>query len=350
MYIISGDLGGISMKKRILGILTAVLLLSCPISFAQAAVQGDNSLTTKFSDISEHWSKNAVEELLKKDAIPFEEDKFMPETAVKRSEFALMLHNALDLKIYYFVEPDIMDYFDDINQDASYASAVIDLVSANVFQSGGSFNPEGTMKREEMVHYIMQAYKYKMGDDYAMIKIGPPAFNDADNITAEYSGDISLAQHYGLILGTGDNMFEPKKAATRAEAAVIISKLTKLPEGQNLQVTVEPKAIVNDDSIEMKITVKNNSENDTSIINPTGQKFDFQLLDSDKNVLYTWSANKAFTQVFTTTNIEAGSALEFGDTLSGNEYKAIKDKIVYMKAYLTGNADFKNAEGYEIKL
>lgn len=336
------------MKKRILGILTVFLLFLCPVSFAQAAIQ--NSMADKFSDLSEHWSKNAVNELLKKNAIPFDEDKFMPESAVKRSEFAIMLHNALDIKIYYFVEPDIKDYYDDVNKDAFYASAVIDLVSANVFEGGGKFNPDGTMTREEMVHYIMQAYKYKLGDNYTMLKIGPSTFSDADEVTAEYSGDISLAQHYGLILGTGNNMFEPKKTATRAEAAVIINKLTKIPEGQNLQVTVEPKAIVNDDSIEMKISVKNNSKNDISIINSSGQMFDFQLLDADKNVLYTWSADKLFIQAFTTTNIESGSMIEFSDTLSGDEYKAIKDKIVYMKAYLTGKADFINPEGYEIKL
>lgn len=344
------NLGGIGMKKRFLGALTALMMFSCPISFAHAEIKKESLSLVKFSDILEHWSKKSVDELLRKNAIPFGEDEFMPENAVKRSEFAFMLHNAMDIKIYYYIEPNIKDYFDDINNDDSYASNVIDLVSADIFQCGGSFNPYGTMTREEMIHYIMQAYKYKMGDEYSMIKIEPSTFSDTNEITAEYSVDIALAQHYGLILGMGDNKFEPKKIATRAEAAVIIDKLIKLPEGQNLQVDVEPKAIVNDDSIEMRISVKNNSKNDVSIVNSSGQVFDFQLLDEDKNVLYTWSADKLFTLAFNTTNIEAGSMFEFGGTLSGDEYIAIKDKIFYMKAYLTGNANFINKEGYEIKL
>jgi len=339
------------MKNRILGIIISlVLLLSFPCSFALAAEQGISTAAVSLSDMNNHWSKDAVYELLNKNAVPFIEDKFMPDNAVKRCEFAVMLHNALDIKIYYLVEPDIRDYYDDIDQNSSYSSAVIDLVTVGVFEGDGSFDPEGTMTREEMVHYIMQAYKYRLGDNYAMIKIGPATFYDIDEVAPQYSGEISLAQHYGLIKGTGNNEFEPKKVATRAEAAAIINTLSKLTDNSNLQVTVEPKAIVNDDSIEMKIIVKNNLKNEVSIINPSGQTFDFQLLDADKNVLYTWSANKMFIQIFTTTNIEAGGSLEYSDILSGEEYKAIKDKIVYMKAYLTGNASFINPEGYEIKV
>ncbi|MBN7773828.1 S-layer homology domain-containing protein [Clostridium aminobutyricum] len=340
------------MKLRISVILmTVVLLILGSFSFAQAAVQGSEASAANFSDISKHWSKDAVQNLMMKKAIPFNGDQFFPNKAVERSEFAIMLHNALDIQIEYLMAPKITDYFDDVEQDAAYTSAVIDLVTANILEGKGSFKPDGTLTREEMIHFIMQAYKYKMGDDYALIKIAPATFADTDKISPEYSGEVARAQHYNLIAGDGSNLFNPQGTATRAETAVVINRLIELLDGQQSQkVTVTPEATVKDDSIVMKITLKNNSGKDVYIENTSGQKLDFELLDGDKNPLYRWSADKAFTLALMTTKVEAGETLEFSDTLSGEQYKAIKDKIVYMKGYIIGTADFINAEGYEIKI
>lgn len=338
------------MKTKFSGmILAGVLLIISSMSLAQAAVQ-DSTAAGKFNDIAEHWSKGAVHKLLEKNALLFNEDTFRPDMDIKRSEFAMMLRNALDIRMEYFVAPDIKDYFEDIEQNAPYASAVIDLVTANVFEKDGNFKPEGTLTREEMIHYIMQSYKYKMGDRYAMIKINPATFTDTDAITPEYSGEVARAQHDKLIFGNGDNRFEPKNAATRAEAAAVIDRLATLLEEQNQLVTVEPEAIVTDDLIEMKLIITNNTKNDVSIDYTSGQTFDFELLDADRNSLYRWSADKSFIQALSSTKLEAGKTLELSDTLSGDAYKAFKNKIVYMKGYITGVSDFINPEGYEIKL
>lgn len=337
------------MKKSVFGIVLAVvLLLSVPLSSVPAAAQGKNTPAAKYSDVSSHWSKTAVEKLAGKNAIPFDEDLFCPNKSIKRGEFAVMLHNALGIQIEYFIKPDIKNYYDDIDENAAYASAVIDLVTVGVFEGKGKFQPEASLSREEMVHYIIQAYKYKLGDSYAMIKMGPAAFRDVDQIAPEYSGDVARAQHDGLIVGSGNNMFLPKKAASRAEAAVIISRLMDLLDTQSQKVTITPAAVVREDSIEMKITIRNNTKDDVLISHSSGQKFDFELIDKNENVIYRWSADKSFIAAMTTTKIEAGKALEFCDTLSGDAYLAIKDKIVYLKAYITGTTDFISSQGYEI--
>lgn len=336
------------MKKSFAGIiLVMVMLFSSVYSFAQTA---ENTQVVKYSDIATHWSKVAVQNLLKKNAIPFHGANFNPDYSIKKSEMAIMLHNALDIQIAYLVKPNIKDYFDDIKQDAPYADTVIDLVSANIFEGKGHFNPEGNLTKEEMIHYVMQAYKYKMGDNYAMIKIGPATFRDADQISAEFGGDVARAQHEQLVAGNGNHMFQPKKAATRAEAAVVINKLTELLEKQNQQVLVQPEVVVKTDSIEMKIMVKNNTKSDIIIENTSGQKFDFELLDKNKSIVYKWSADKSFVAALTTTKIEAGKTVEFSDTLSSDDYKALKGKISYLKAYITGKASFIKAEGYELKI
>lgn len=116
------------------------------------------------------------------------------------------------------------------------------------------------------------------------------------------------------------------------------------------KVTVKPKAVKKEDSIEMNITIKNNTKKDVFIEQSSGQVFDIQLLDANKNILYTWSADKSFIQVLSTTEIKAGKSLTYKEVLSGEVYDDIKDKVVYMKVYLTGTADFINADGYIVKV
>ncbi|OPX45769.1 S-layer protein precursor [Ruminiclostridium hungatei] len=341
------------MKKRISGILLAgVILFSGSVTFAQTAIKVDNIVKVNFSDITGHWADGAVQALVSQGAIPFSEDKFIPGKAITRAEFAVMLHKALEIQISYFKEPQIKDYFEDIRQEEGYAPAVIDLVTAGVFEGKGTFKPQASLTREEMVHYIMKAYKYKMGDLYALIKIGPATFADADEITPGYGADAARAQLYKLIEGSGNNLFHPQKAATRAEAAVVVSKLTKVLDEQLQKIVVSPDAILTEDAIEMKIDIINNTEKEVVLNHSSGQKFDFAILDADKKVIYRWSADKMFTMALTSTVIEPGKTLELGDTLTGEQFKEIKDRMAYMKAYVIGKSDsfIIRDDGYEMKL
>lgn len=342
------------MKKRVSGIILAgVMLLSTSFSFAQNVSQNEDITTTAgFTDISKHWSKDAVQGLLELGAIPYTTDAFNPSKAITRSEFALMLRNAIGIKLNYFVAPEIKDYFNDVKQDSPYALALVDLVTLNILEKGGSFNPDGTISREEMTHYVMSAYKKMMGDKYAMIKINPASFADVDTIKPEYSGEVARAQHYKLISGTGNNLFQPKSNATRGQAAVVIYKMLGLVEEQNQVVSISANAEVNSDSIDMIISIVNNTKKDVVLNHSSGQKFDFKLFNSTGEGLYTWSADKSFIAALTSTKIEAGKSLEFKETLSGEQYKAIKDKIAYMKAFITGQSDSVNVntEGYDVNL
>lgn len=129
----------------------------------------------------------------------------------------------------------------------------------------------------------------------------------------------------------------------------VIKKETK-KKSTAKKVKVKLEAVKKDDCITMNITVKNNTKKDVYIENSSGQVFDIQLLDVNKNILYTWSADKSFIQVISTTKLEAGKALHFKEVLSGDMYQEIKDEITYMKVYLTGSADFIDALGYVVKV
>lgn len=337
------------MKRRMLcAALITMMLLSAVFTASAAPLL--ISTANPYSDLAGHWVGNDVSNLLQKKAIPFQQGKFLPGKAITRSEFALMLHQSLDIQIAYLVAPNIKDYFDDVAGDAPYASSVIDLVTVGILEGKGSFRPDDKLMREEMIHLVMQAYRYKMGERYSPIKIGASSFSDAELISPSFGGDVSRAQHEGLIIGDRNKRFLPQKAATRAEAVAVISRLVALLEKQNSQVIVTPEALLTDNAIEMRIVIRNDSDSMVTIEHSSGQKFDFALLDANRNVVYRWSADKLFMAMLTTTEIKAGETLVLSDTLSGDAYTAIKDKIVWMQAFVTGTAPFLYTDGYEIPL
>lgn len=341
------------MKKKLLSILLVLaVLLSCTTTFAKSSQPTNSNGKTGYSDISGHWAEKDVKKLTEKNAVPFK-DKFVPGKAITRSEFAVMLHHALGIEINYFVAPEIGNYFTDIKKDASYAGAVIDLVTTGIIDDEGkTFNPDGVLSRELMVHYIMNAMKYEMGDSFKYIKIGAPQLKDSDEINPLYSADIAQALYYKLVTGYGKNVFKPKASTSRAEAAKVISNLVNLLETQNANVTVIPAAVMGKDTIEMKISIFNNSKKAVTINHTSGQKFDFVLMDENKKELYVWSADKLFIMAQGSTTIEPGKTVVFSDTLSGDQYTAIKEKVAYLKATITGTSnDFQiKTEGYEARL
>lgn len=118
---------------------------------------------------------------------------------------------------------------------------------------------------------------------------------------------------------------------------------------RNTLITVTPQAVISADSVKMSLTIKNGSKKDVSISYASSQKYDFQLLDANKKVLYTWSADKSFAQANSSVKLKAGATLTFSETLSGSAFAAIRSKIACLRATVTGSADFIAANGYEIK-
>ncbi|MFJ7972774.1 BsuPI-related putative proteinase inhibitor [Psychrobacillus sp. NPDC096389] len=58
--------------------------------------------------------------------------------------------------------------------------------------------------------------------------------------------------------------------------------------------TILTKLVVNEDG-NASFTIKNETEVEKSITYPSGQEIEYQLLDNENNVVYTYSANKTFT-------------------------------------------------------
>jgi len=316
------------MRKAIYaGIIAGTILQTTAFSVAQAATKVEINQPAICSSVSDTLLETAIEELTKKDAIMFKTEKSELSKPIAKSEFVYMLRNALDIQIAYLVAPDIKHYFDDVAQDAIYTSALIDLLTVNIVDDEGRvFNPNANISKEKMYHYMINAYKYKMG--------GMPA----DTKELFKNSQVMLKSSAYIV--------------TRAEAVIDVWRLANCIGKRQERVAVTPGATINDTSIQMKLDIANNTKNAVTINFTSGQKYDFVLLDKNRNELYRWSDGRMFTMALESKEIGAGKSIKYQANLSGDQYRSIKDKIAYLKAYITGSShSFTiNADGYEIKL
>lgn len=335
------------MKKIIITLFLAfsIALFSIPAFAAQ-----DSDI--KYSDISGHWAKTAILEYGYTDIFALKDGKFNPSRQITRGEFVRMLHKALDIKIKYIKAPDITELFNDVKNDELGSTDLYDLVSAGIIDRKGSFKLSSTLPRDEMVHYTINALKDATGGNYAVIKMMPAPFNDDDKITVAYKNDLIEAVLLKIVYGSGNNMFYPQAAASRAEAVTFIQRLMVTIDKFKVKAEIKPSFEVNSSGLIMKVSITNVSDKSIVFNHSSGQKYDFTLLDSSGKELYRWSDGKFFTMMLTSTTIEAGKTVEFKELLEPAVYNGIKDRVKYMKAYIIGNSDDFgiNPDGYLIEV
>ena len=330
------------LKNLTLSILiVSMVLLVLPLQVFAA----DKS--AEYSDIKGTWSEQWVDKFGYSELFSNGDGSFHPEQAITRMEFARLLHKALGININYFASTDISEYYNDVKNNDAGASALYDLVTCGIIDTKTSFRPNDAIKRDEMIGFVMNAFHYTYGDDYAFIEIYR-IFADDSDIRAEYSTDIQHACILGLVKGKNDNYLFPLAAATRAEGVTIVGRIVELWQKLESSVAVEASVKKEDGGLKLSLTVTNNSEREITISHSSMQLFDFGIYDSKGETLYFWSANKMFAAVVTTTKIAAGEKLVLGDTLSAAEYSQIKDKISYARGFITGSStDFSvDHDGY----
>lgn len=360
------------MKKSILAItILFTILCANPAVFADNGASSGNAgretvikaaedpaAKAVFTDVSGHWAQDAVNRIVGKTMFHISDGKFQPDKPVARGEFATFLHEALGIRIMYLKATDIGEFFSDVKKEDSFAAALYDLAITGIVDDRGAFRPQDTLTREEMVHYIMNAYKHEMGEKFKQIKLSAEPFADSGSINIVYSGEVARAEHDGLIKRPANNKFYPKAPATRAQAVTTADRLLKRIGEEKADVSVVPSAGIKDGMVQMKLTITNHSDQKILIRHSSGQKFDFVLsvsgspADAAKKFLYKWSADRMFTMALTQTAVEPGKSVEFTAEAGKDIYDAIQGKTVYLRGYITGTSeDFAiNPDGYEARI
>lgn len=163
------------------------------------------------------WAKTAVEYLSDKKIVNgVGGNRFEPSATVKREEFVKMICNAFNIT----GSGADMNYEDVVNGEWYYS--FVSAATENGIINGISDTKFGTgedIKREDMAVIIYRTLKNlgKIAETDTAV-----TFEDWESISDYAREAVSTLNSAGIINGSDGNRFEPDKSASRAEAAVMI--------------------------------------------------------------------------------------------------------------------------------
>lgn len=154
--------------------------------------------------------------------------EFSPEMSLTRAMFVKMLAylDGVDLSKY-----NKKSQFKDVISDSWYASSV-NWAYKNGITAGISndmFKPDAKLTREQTVALVVRYLKYR-GYQNINGKTDLSAFCDVDKISEYAVEDLKIGIALGIISGYNDKTLKPCNDITRAESAVMVTKLVKIIE------------------------------------------------------------------------------------------------------------------------
>lgn len=173
--------------------------------------------TIKNSDILTSWAYPSIDRLITAGIVGgYPDGSFKPGGTVTKEEYLKMLLTAKPVDTATL--PDSSPFSDVSTSRWSYGVIAKAVTSGilSVSDEGGKFNPSSAITRERMAVYTAKALKLSVS--------ATKPFTDASSIS--YHPDlISAAASSGIIGGYADGSFQPKGNLTRAEAAVVITRV-----------------------------------------------------------------------------------------------------------------------------
>ncbi|KOY17885.1 endo-alpha-N-acetylgalactosaminidase family protein [Paenibacillus xylanivorans] len=183
-----------------------------------------NTKPKAFVDTVGHWANKEIEALASKGIIKgIHDQKFAPDMTINRSEIAAMLTRAFGLKAGGSTS------FKDVTEDKWYKDDVRAATDAGLFKgyAGNLFEPMKPLSREEMAVIIVRTLEMKgrLPEVSDTTKMVLSKYTDADKAGIWSKEALAICIELGLIQGTPDHKLNPKRNLTRAEAAVLFSRL-----------------------------------------------------------------------------------------------------------------------------
>lgn len=177
-----------------------------------------------FVDTVGHWANKEIEALASKGIIMgITEQKFAPNRTINRSEIAAMLTRALGLTVGGTTS------FKDVPEDKWYRDVVIATADAGLLKgyAGNMFEPLKPLSRQEMAVIMVRALelKGKLPDASETTEMVLSQYKDSDQAGTWSKQALAICIELGLMQGTPDHKLNPKSNLTRAEAAVLFSRL-----------------------------------------------------------------------------------------------------------------------------
>ncbi len=176
---------------------------------------------TAFADTATHWARQTIDKLARlKVLIGYSDGSFKPSKSIMRTEFASVIAR---LFVFTPAPSDATVIFADLNGHWAEAN-IADLAKHGIVTGygDGSFRPDATITREEMIVMMM-----RLVNEAALPQTGRASFTDMTDAGKFARQSIDAAAQAGLVQGY-DGKLLPKGKATRAETVTMLWKLLTL--------------------------------------------------------------------------------------------------------------------------
>lgn len=180
------------------------------------------TISEYFSDIGSDysWAVDEIDDLYERGILKGTSDGiFSPEYSTKRGDFILMI-----IRTFNFTAI-IKDNFADVTEGSYYYDAVGIAKTLNIVKGNGkTFDPNGSITREDMMVILMRALEMS---GFKLEKAGEEClanYKDA-NFISEYAREAAASLTKAGIIQGADGSLNPKGRATRAEIAVILYRV-----------------------------------------------------------------------------------------------------------------------------
>jgi hypothetical protein len=167
------------------------------------------------SDLDGHWAQDAITSVYEKGVVSgYEDGTFQPEKTISRAEFLQVLYN-----VYGNGESADIS-FSDVPESAWYYDCVKWGVASGLVTGYGdyTFRADQEITREEAAVILSRCSGLPAGGSSV-------AFKDSNAIAGWAKDGVAAVSKAGVMQGSSSGYFNPKKMMTRAEAAVIASRL-----------------------------------------------------------------------------------------------------------------------------
>jgi len=174
-----------------------------------------------FADMDGHWAAELVNDWVELGLITgYPDGTFGPERQISRAEVAALLNRVLGLTATVAELPA------DVDPAAWYAADISRALAARYLESdaAGHVDPDGLPTRQELVAMIVSAVGLEHFADIAVLE----QFADHDEVAANYAWALAELVTGGHLLGFPDGTLRPTATTNRAQAVVLIARVTGL--------------------------------------------------------------------------------------------------------------------------
>lgn len=176
------------------------------------------TVTDKFDDIATRpWAVSAINTLASAGIVNgVTENQFAPDAYSKRADFVVMIVNVLG------IDGNATDNFNDVSSSKYYAKALA-IAKAAGFATGysdGSFSPEETITRQDMMVLVARVYEF-LGCELNYDESCLSNFTDGDKVASYARKYVAALINANAVAGVNGNI-EPTALITRAQMAVLV--------------------------------------------------------------------------------------------------------------------------------